>query len=106
MAWLVLILAGVFEIGWAVGLKYNAGFTRLTPALLTLASMALSMLLLGWTLRSLPLGTAYAAWTGIGVVGTATAGILMFDDPPSLLRLGCIGLVLAGVVGLKLLSPP
>jgi quaternary ammonium compound-resistance protein SugE len=101
MAWLYLLLAGMFEVGWAIGLKYTEGFSRLLPSLLTIAAMALSLALLGLALRDLPVGTAYAVWTGIGAVGTATLGIYLFSEPATLLRLGCIGLIVAGIVGLK-----
>ena len=101
MAWLYLLLAGLFEVGWAIGLKYTEGFSRLLPSLLTIAAMALSLALLGLALRDLPVGTAYAVWTGIGAVGTATLGIYRFSELATLLRLGCIGLIVAGIVGLK-----
>ena len=104
MAWFLLSVAGLFEIGWAIGLKYTEGFTRLTPSLLTLASMALSMLLLGLALKTLPVGTAYAVWTGIGTVGTAILGIYLFGEPATALRLVCIGLIVAGILGLKLVA--
>ena len=102
MPWLVLIIAGLFEIGWAVGLKYTEGFTRLWPSLGTAASMVLSVVLLGLALRSLPLGTAYAVWTGIGTVGTALLGIALFHESADPLRLACIGLIVVGIAGLKL----
>ncbi len=102
MPWLVLIVAGLFEIGWAVGLKYTEGFTRLWPSLGTAASMVLSVVLLGLALRTLPLGTAYAVWTGIGTVGTALLGIALFHESADLLRLACIGLIVVGIAGLKL----
>ncbi|MDX1541629.1 MAG: quaternary ammonium compound efflux SMR transporter SugE [Geminicoccaceae bacterium] len=105
MAWALLAIAGLFEIGWAIGLKYTAGFTRLVPSLLTVVSMAISLGLLGLAVRTLPIGTAYAIWTGIGTIGTALLGILLFDEAASVLRLACIGLILAGMVGLKLLAP-
>ena len=104
MAWIILVLAGLFEIGWAVGLKYTEGFTRLWPSLWTVGAMVLSLTLLGLALRTLPLGTAYAIWTGIGTVGTALLGIWLFGEPVTALRLLCIGLILAGIVGLKLVS--
>ena len=104
MAWWVLFAAGLFEIGWAVGLKYTEGFTRPLASVLTLAAMAISVLLLGLSLKTLPLGTAYAVWTGIGTVGTAALGILLFGDPATAARLLCIGLILAGIVGLKLIG--
>lgn len=102
MSWLILIAAGLFEIGWAVGLKYTDGFTRLWPTVGTALSMVLSLGLLGLALRHLPLGTAYAVWTGVGTVGTALLGIMLFAEPATALRLGCIGLIVAGIVGLKL----
>ncbi|RMF33845.1 MAG: quaternary ammonium compound-resistance protein SugE [Alphaproteobacteria bacterium] len=104
MAWIVLFLAGLFEIGWAVGLKYTDGFSRPLPTVLTAASMIASLVLLGLALRSIPLGTGYAVWTGIGTVGTVVFGILFLGEPATALRLGCVGLILAGIVGLKLLS--
>lgn len=102
MAWLILFVAGLFEVGWAVGLKYTEGFTRLWPSVLTGAALVLSMVMLSWALRTLPIGTAYAVWTGIGVVGTAALGIILFDEPRDLARLACIGLIVAGILGLKL----
>jgi quaternary ammonium compound-resistance protein SugE len=105
MSWLVLIAAGLFEVGWAIGLKYSAGFTRLWPTLATVASMGVSFGLLGLALRTLPLGTAYAVWTGIGIVGTVAVGIACFGDPADPLRLACIGLIVAGVAGLMLTTP-
>jgi quaternary ammonium compound-resistance protein SugE len=105
MQWLVLIVAGLFEIGWAVGLKYTEGFTRLWPSLGTATSMVVSMVLLGLALRSLPLGTAYAVWTGIGTVGTALLGIALFHESADPLRLVCIGLIVVGIAGLKLAVP-
>ncbi len=104
MAWLYLFIAGLFEIGWAIGLKYTQGFTRLVPTVLTLASMAVSLGLLGLALKSLPVGTAYAVWTGIGTVGTAILGIVVLGEPATALRLACIGLIVAGIVGLKLVA--
>ena len=105
MAWLVLLLAGLFEVGWAVGLKYTDGFTRLVPTLWTAASMAASLGLLGLALKSLPLGTAYAVWTGIGTAGAVLLGIVLFSEPATLLRLLFVGLIVAGIVGLKLVTP-
>lgn len=105
MAWLVLLCAGLLEIGWAIGLKYSAGFTRLTPSLLTIMSMAASFALLGVALKTLPLGTAYAVWTGIGTVGTAILGIALLGEPVDAMRLACIALIVTGIVGLKLVSP-
>ncbi|CAN7634671.1 quaternary ammonium compound efflux SMR transporter SugE [Bosea sp. LjRoot90] len=104
MAWTYLFFAGLFEIGWAIGLKYTHGFTRLIPTALTVGSMVVSLGLLGLALKSLPLGTAYAIWTGIGTIGTAILGIVLFGEPATALRLACIGLIVAGIVGLKLVS--
>lgn len=104
MNWLVLFIAGLFEVCWAIGLKYTEGFTRFWPSLGTLAAMALSVALLGWAMRDLPVGTAYAVWVGIGAVGTALAGMVLFGEPASGARLVSLGLVVAGIVGLKLSS--
>ncbi|MGE0724032.1 MAG: quaternary ammonium compound efflux SMR transporter SugE [Alphaproteobacteria bacterium] len=104
MAWVYLFVAGLLEVGWAVGLKYTAGFTRLAPTVLTVASMIASLGLLGLALRALPLGTAYAIWTGIGTVGTALFGILALGEPATAVRLLCLGLIVAGIVGLKLVT--
>ncbi len=105
MAWLILLAAGLFEVGWAVGLKFTDGFSRLTPTVLTVVSMIVSLGLLGLALRTLPLGTAYAVWTGVGTVGTAIAGIILFGEQAETLRLACIGLIVMGIVGLKLVTP-
>jgi quaternary ammonium compound-resistance protein SugE len=105
MAWIVLILAGLLEVGWAVGLKQTEGFTRPLLTLFTVMSMIVSMGLLGLSLRTLPIGTAYAVWTGIGTVGTAVLGIMIFGEEASVVRLACIGLIVAGIAGLKLVSP-
>ncbi len=105
MAWVILFVAGLLEVGWAVGLKQTAGFTRLVPSLLTIVSMVASLGLLGLALRTLPLGTAYAIWTGIGTIGTAILGIVLYGESADALRLACIGLIVAGIVGLKLVSP-
>ena len=102
--WLLLFVAGLFEVGGAIGLKYTEGFSRPLPTLLTLASMAASVALLGLALKALPVGTAYAVWTGIGTVGTAILGILLFGDSAGALRLACIALIVAGILGLKLVS--
>ena len=102
MTWLILVLAGFCEIAWDVGLKYTDGFTRLAPSAFTLAAMVASVLLLGVAMRQLPLGTAYAVWTGIGAVGAFTVGIMVFGDQASAMRLVSIGLIVAGIVGLKL----
>jgi quaternary ammonium compound-resistance protein SugE len=104
MAWIYLVIAGLFEIGWAIGLKYTDGFTRLWPSLWTAASMILSVWLLAVALRSLPVGSGYAVWTGIGAIGTAFLGIYLFDEPVTLARLASIGLIVAGIVGLKLVT--
>ena len=105
MAWLWLVLAGLFEIGWAIGLKYTQGFTRLWPTLGTVGAMVVSVVLLGLAVRQLPIGTAYAVWTGIGAVGTAVLGIVLLGEPASAGRLACLGLITAGIVGLKLVTP-
>jgi len=105
MAWIILLAAGLFEIGWAVGLKYTEGFSRLAPTLLTVGSMVVSLGLLGLALKTLPLGTAYAIWTGVGTVGTAILGILLFDEQANFARLACIALIVAGIVGLKIVTP-
>ena len=104
MAWIVLFFAGLFEIGWAVGLKYTEGFSRLLPSVWTVASMIVSLGLLGLALKTLPVGTAYAVWTGIGTIGTALLGIALFGEPATAIRLGCIGLILAGLIGLKFVA--
>ena len=104
MAWAILFTAGLLEIGWAIGLKYTEGFSRLVPSALTLAAMAGSVILLGVALKTLPIGTAYAVWTGIGAVGTAALGIFLLGEPATALRLASIGLILAGIVGLKLVG--
>jgi quaternary ammonium compound-resistance protein SugE len=103
-AWSVLVLAGLFEIGWAVGLKYTEGFTRLWPSVCTALALVASMALLAMALRTLPLGTAYAVWTGIGTVGTAVLGIALFREPVTVARLVCIALIVTGIVGLKVMS--
>ncbi|MEH2509324.1 quaternary ammonium compound-resistance protein SugE [Nitrobacteraceae bacterium AZCC 1564] len=104
MAWGLLFIAGLMEIGWAIGLKYTDGFTRLMPSILTLISMVGSVVLLGLSLKTLPVGTAYAVWTGIGTVGTALLGIWLLGEPATAIRLACIGLIVAGIVGLKLVT--
>lgn len=105
MAWTYLVIAGLFEIGWAVGLKYTDGFTRLWPSLWTAASMAVSVFLLAKALRDIPVGTGYAVWTGIGAVGTAALGMVLFGESRDVLRLLCIVLIVTGIVGLRLISP-
>ena len=104
MAWIYLAVAGLLEVGWAIGLKYTEGFTRLWPSVGTIASMIISIGLLGLALKTLPVGTAYAVWTGIGAIGTAALGIYLFNEPATALRLASIGLILAGIVGLKLVT--
>ena len=104
MAWVYLVIAGIFEMGWAIGLKYTEGFTRLVPTTLTVAAMIISVVLLGLALRDLPVGTGYAVWTGIGTVGTALLGMYLFGDPATAARLASIGLIVAGIIGLKVLG--
>ena len=104
MAWLALVVAGVFEVAWAIGLKYTDGFTRLWPSVGTAAAMIVSVVLLAWAMRTLPVGTAYAVWTGIGAVGTVILGIALFGEAATLARLACVGLIVAGIVGLKLVT--
>lgn len=105
MAWVVLVIAGLFEIGWAVGLKYTEGFTRFWPTVGTVLSMLISLGLLGIAMKSLPLGTAYAVWVGVGAVGTVALGIVLFAEPASAARLISVGLIVAGIIGLKLATP-
>ena len=105
MAWIVLFAAGLLETVWALGMKQSHGFTRLVPSVITIAAMIGSVLLLAWAMRTLPLGTAYAVWTGIGAIGTVMAGILMFGESADLVRLACIALIVAGIAGLKLVTP-
>ena len=102
MAWILLVLAGLFEIGWAIGLKYTDGFSRLWPTAGTLAAMAISLGLLGIAMKSLPVGTAYAVWVGVGAVGTAILGIVLFGEPANMGRVFSLGLIVAGIIGLKL----
>ncbi|MGL4316345.1 MAG: quaternary ammonium compound efflux SMR transporter SugE [Pseudomonas sp.] len=102
MSWIILFLAGLFEVGWAVGLKYTDGFTRPLPTLLTVGAMIVSLALLGLAMKELPLGTAYAIWTGVGAVGTVIAGIILFGESMALVRLLSVGLIVAGLLGLKL----
>lgn len=103
-AWLLLIAAGVLEVVWAIGLKYTAGFSRLMPSVITIAAMIASVWLLALALKSIPVGTGYAVWTGIGAVGTAILGIVLFNEAATAARLACIGLIVAGILGLKLVS--
>lgn len=105
MQWFILFLAGLLEVVWAVGLKYTEGFTKLTPSVITGVAMVTSVVLLGLAMRTLPLGTAYAIWVGIGAAGTVIAGIFLFNEPTSLLRLGSVALIGLGVIGLKLATP-
>jgi len=104
MSWIVLLLAGLLEVVWAVGLKYTEGFTKLVPSAITLSAMAGSVVLLGLALRTLPLGTAYAVWTGIGTIGTVIWGIMMLNEPASVARIACIAMIVLGIGGLKILS--
>lgn len=104
MEWLYLVTAGLLEVGWATGLKYSQGFVKILPSILTVIGMAASFYFLALSLKSLPLGTAYAIWTGIGTVGTVVLGIILFKEPISLMRLLCIGLIVSGIIGLKLMS--
>lgn len=105
MSWVTLILAGIFEIGWAIGLKYTDGFTRLWPTVGTVTAMIISLGLLGIATKSLPVGTAYAIWVGVGAVGTAILGIVLLGESASLARLCSLALILAGIIGLKLATP-
>lgn len=105
MAWVLLFLAGLFEIGWAIGLKYTDGFTRLWPTTWTVLAMVASVVLLALAVRTLPIGTAYAVWTGIGAAGTVILGIVLFAEPATLARLFFVGLIVAGMAGLKLVTP-
>ena len=102
MPWIILLFAGLFEVGWALGLKYTEGFTRPMPTALTIISMIISMGLLGLALKELPVGTAYAVWTGVGTVGTAILGMWLLGEPATAVRLGCIALIVCGIAGLKL----
>ena len=102
MNWLLLFIAGLAEVGWAIGLKYTEGFTRPVPTALTIGAMVVSIALLGMAMRDLPVGTAYAVWTGIGTVGTVILGIAIMGDSAAPMRLVCLGLIMAGIVGLKL----
>ncbi len=104
MPWVALLIAGLLEVGWAIGAKYTNGFTRLWPSVFTLVALVVSMALLFWAIRHLPVGTAYAVWTGIGAVGTAVLGIVLFGEPATAARLVCLALILAGIVGLKAVS--
>lgn len=105
MAWILLMIAGLFEVGWAVGLKYSDGFTQPLPTTLTVAAMVISMVLLGFAAKDLPIGTAYAVWTGIGAVGAFALGIVLFREPATAGRLVCVALIVTGIIGLKMLTP-
>ena len=105
MAWAILVLAGLFEVGWAIGLKYTEGFTRLWPTVGTVLAMILSLWLLGLAMKSLPVGTAYSVWVGVGAVGTVILGIVLLDEPANAARLISVGFIIAGIVGLKLATP-
>jgi quaternary ammonium compound-resistance protein SugE len=105
VAWFVLVLAGIFEIGWAIGLKYTEGFTRLWPTVGTVASMIISLWLLGVAMKSFPVGTAYAIWVGVGAVGTVILGIVLLGEPANAARLISVALIVAGIIGLKLATP-
>jgi quaternary ammonium compound-resistance protein SugE len=104
MAWTLLIIAGLFEVGWAIGLKYTIGFSRLWPSVWTITAMIVSVYLLAVALKSIPVGTGYAVWTGIGAVGTAILGIVLFGEAANAARLACIALIVAGIVGLRITS--
>jgi quaternary ammonium compound-resistance protein SugE len=105
MPWFLLLIAGLLEVGWAIGLKYTEGFTKPIPSVLTLAAMAGSVVLLGIAMKSLPVGTSYAVWVGVGAVGTAILGMVLFHEPATLGRMASLGLIVAGIVGLKLATP-
>ncbi|MBP6058874.1 MAG: quaternary ammonium compound efflux SMR transporter SugE [Nitrosomonas sp.] len=105
MAWAILIAAGLFEVGWAIGLKYTEGFTRLWPTLGTIFAIIISLWLLGIAMKSLPVGTAYSIWVGVGAVGTVILGIVLFDEPANATRLASVALIIAGIIGLKLATP-
>lgn len=105
MVWIILVLAGLFEVGWAIGLKYSEGFTRLWPTVWTVLAMMISLWLLGIAMKSLPVGTAYSVWVGIGAVGTVILGIMLFSEPANALRLISVALIIVGIIGLKLATP-
>lgn len=105
MSWIILFIAGLLEVVWAIGLKYTHGFTRLTPSVITVTAMIVSIVLLSWAMRSLPVGTAYAVWTGIGAVGAAITGILLLGESASLARIASLALIVAGIVGLEAQYP-
>lgn len=105
MAWIILVIAGLFEVGWAIGLKYTEGFTRLWPSVGTVLAMIISLWLLGIAMKSLPVGTAYSIWVGVGAVGTVALGIVLFGEPANAARLISVSLIIAGIVGLKFATP-
>jgi quaternary ammonium compound-resistance protein SugE len=105
MAWVILVIAGLFEVGWAIGLKYTEGFTRLWPTVWTVVAMTISLTLLGIAMKSLPVGTAYSVWVGVGAVGTVVLGIVLFAEPANAVRLLSVALIIAGIIGLKLATP-
>jgi quaternary ammonium compound-resistance protein SugE len=105
VAWVLLLVAGLLEVGWAIGLKYTEGFTRFWPSLATASAMVISVVLLGIAMKSLPVGTSYAVWVGVGAVGTAILGIVLFGEPATAGRLLSLGLIVAGIIGLKLAGP-
>ena len=105
MNWIILIAAGLFEVAWAIGLKYTDGFSRLWPSVATVVAMTISVMLLGWAMKTLPVGTAYAIWVGIGAIGTAILGMVLFNEPATLARGISLALIFAGIIGLKLASP-
>jgi len=105
MAWIILVVAGMLEVGWAVGLKYTEGFTRLFPSITTLSAMGASVALMGVAVRTLPVGTVYAVWTGIGTIGTVIVGIVFFGESASFVRLFCVLMIFSGIIGLKLVTP-
>lgn len=105
MDWIILVIAGLFEVGWAIGLKYTAGFTRLWPSVWTVLAMLVSLWLLGIAMKSLPVGTAYSVWVGVGAAGTVILGIALFNEPANAFRLVSVALIIAGIVGLRLATP-
>ncbi|MDO9419154.1 MAG: quaternary ammonium compound efflux SMR transporter SugE [Herminiimonas sp.] len=105
MPWLILVIAGLFEVVWAIGLKYTDGFTKLWPTVGTVTAMVISIALLGFAMKTLPVGTAYAVWTGIGAVGTVTLGMILLGEPATVARIICILLIVSGIIGLKIFSP-
>lgn len=105
MAWVILFVAGLFEVGWAIGLKYSDGFTRPVASTATVIAMIISVVLLGYAMKTLPVGTAYSVWVGIGAIGTVILGILLFNEPAGIFRMVSVGLIIAGVIGLKIATP-